>query len=98
MKDVDKTLQEMEQVTEEVQIALKALLDGTDAETVTNLIVGINDVLNNASISNAVSALSFILGMVLSNNEVLTEHERNITLYAFYMSTKAAIRTIEEDD
>lgn len=98
MKDVDKMLREMEQVTEEVNVALQTLCDATDEQTVTNLIVDVNESLNHASIANAISALSFVLGMVLTNDKVLTEHERKITLYAFLLSTKAAIRTIEEDE
>lgn len=98
MKDVEKMLQEMEQVSEELYIALKALSEGTDEQTVTNLIVDVNEVVQHASIANIVSALSFVLGMVLTNDNVLTEHERKITLYAFLLSTKSAIRTIEEDD
>lgn len=98
MKDVDKMLQEMEQVKEEVSVALLALSDATDDKTVTGLIVELNETLNNVSIANAVSALSFLLGMVLSHDKVLTNHDKIVTLGAFCVSTKAAIQTIEDDD
>lgn len=98
MKKVVEMLLEMEQVTEDVKIAVEVLLNSTDEDIVTGLVVELSKKLNNVSIANSVSALSFILGMVLSNDNVLTQHEKLITLSAFCASTKAAIEALEDDD